>query len=62
MSIRTLKYAVQRDPANSQAIGYHATQQNAAYNDAGDMLNRKPELPQRSGQNHPNQQISDVAQ
>ena len=53
MSIRTLKFAVQRDPANSSAIGYHATQMNAAYNVAVDVLNREPELPKRSGKNHP---------
>ena len=51
--IRTLKFALLRDPANSRAIGYHATQQNAAYNHAVDVLNREPELPKRSGKNHP---------
>ena len=50
---RTLNFAVQRDPANSRAIGYHATQMNAAHNVAGDMLNGEPELPKRSGKNHP---------
>ena len=53
MSIRTLKFALRCDPANSRAIGYHATQQNAAYNHAVDVLNREPELPKRSGRNHP---------
>ena len=53
MSIRTLKFAVQRDPANSKAIGYHATQMNAAYNVGVDVLNHEPELPKRSGKNHP---------
>ena len=53
MSIRPLKFAVQRDQANSQAIGYHATQQNTAYKVAVDVLNREPELPKRSGKNHP---------
>ena len=52
-SIRTLKFAIQRDTANSSAIGYHATQMNAAYNVAVDVLNREPELPKRSGKNHP---------
>ena len=51
--IRTLKFALRSDPANSQAIGYHATQQNAAYNHAVDVLNREPELPKRSGRNCP---------
>ena len=51
--IRTLKFAVQRDAANSQAIGYHATQMNAAYNVGVDVLNHEPELPKRSGKNHP---------
>ena len=53
MSIRTLKFAIQRDPANSKAIGYHATQMNAAYNHAVDVLNREPELPKRSDKKHP---------
>ena len=53
MTIRTLKFALRYDPANSRAIGYHATQQNAAYNHAVDVLNREPELPKRSGRNHP---------
>ncbi len=30
--IRTMKFALRSDPANIRAIGYHATQQNAAYN------------------------------
>ena len=51
--IRTLKLALRHDPANSQAIGYHATQQNAAYNHGVDVLNREPNLPKRSGRNHP---------
>ena len=51
--LRTLKFAVQRDPANSQAIGYHAAQMNAAYNAAVDVLNREPELPKRSGKGRP---------
>ena len=53
MAIRTLKFALRYDPANSRAIGYQATQQNAAYNHAADVLNREPELPKRSGRNHP---------
>ena len=52
MTIRTLKFALHHDPANSWAIGYHATQQNAAYNHAVDALNREPNLPKRSGRNH----------
>ena len=51
--IRTLKFALRHNPANSRAIGYHATQQNAAYNHAVDVLNREPDLPKRSGRNHP---------
>ena len=51
--IRTLKLALRYDPANSQAIGYHATQQNSAYNVAVDVLNREPYLPKRSGKDHP---------
>ena len=51
--IRTLKFALRYDPTNSRAIGYHATQQNAAYNHAADLLNREPHLPKRSGKNHP---------
>ena len=43
--IRTLKFALYRDPANSRAIGYYVTQQNAAYNIAVDVLNREPDLP-----------------
>ena len=50
--IRTLKFALHYQPANSQAIGYYATQQNAAYNAAVDVLNREPELPKRSGRHH----------
>ena len=51
--IRTLKFTIRRDPANSQAIGYYATQQNAAYNAAVNVLNREPNLPKRSGSKHP---------
>ena len=51
--IRTLKFALHHDPANSRAIGYQATQQNAAYNVAVDVLNREPNLPKRSGKNAP---------
>ena len=51
--IRTLKFALRRNPANSQAMAYHATQQNLAYNHAVDVLNRQPNLPKRSGRNHP---------
>ena len=43
--IRTLQFALRHDPANSRAIGYHATQQNTAYNVAVDVLNREPNLP-----------------
>ena len=50
--IRTMKFALRYDPANGQAIGYHGTQQNAAYNHAVDVLNREPNLPKRSGKNH----------
>ena len=32
--IRTLRFALRHDPANSRAIGYYATQQNTAYNAA----------------------------
>ena len=49
MAIRTLKFPFRYDPTNSRAIGYLATQQNAAYNHAVDVLNREPELPKRSG-------------
>ena len=48
MDYRTLKFALRRNPANSQAIGYLATQQNSAYNHAADLLNREPHLPKRS--------------
>ena len=51
--IRTMKFALRRDLANSRAIGYHATQQNAAYNVAVDVLNREPNLPKRSNRNTP---------
>ena len=53
MSIRTLKFALRYNPDNSRAIGYYATQQNAAYNHAVDVLNREPHLPKRGGRNHP---------
>ena len=51
--IRTLTFALRRDPDTSRAIGHHATQQNLAYNHAVDVLNREPNLPKRSGKNHP---------
>ena len=51
--IRTLTFALRRDPDTSRAIGYYATQQNLAYNHAVDVLNQEPELPKRSGHNHP---------
>ena len=51
--LRTLQFALRRDPANSRAIGYCATQQNAAYNVGVDVLSREPELPKRSGKRHP---------
>ena len=51
--IRTLTFALRRDPDTSRAIGHHATQQNLAYNHAVDVLNREPHLPKRSGKNHP---------
>ena len=51
--IRTLKFALHYQPANSQAIGYYATQENAAYNAAVDVLNQEPDLPKRSGRHHP---------
>ena len=51
--IRTLRFALRHDPANSRSVGYHATQQNAAYNHAADVINREPDLPKRSGRNHP---------
>ena len=53
MDYRTLKFGLQYRPANSEAIGYHATQQNVAYNHAVDILNREPHLPKRSGRNQP---------
>ena len=53
MGIRTLKFALHRDPENSRAIGYMATHQNAAYNHGVDVLNREPQLPQRSGKHAP---------
>ena len=51
--IRPLKFALRCDPANNRSIGYHAIQQNAAYNHAVGVLNREPELPKRSGRNRP---------
>ena len=51
--IRTLTFALRRDPDTSRAIGYYTTQQNLAYNHAVDVLNREPNLPKRSGKNHP---------
>ncbi len=51
--IRTLKFALCHHPANSRAIGYYATQQNAAYNAAVDVLNREPKLPKRSNKRTP---------
>ena len=53
MTIRTLKFALRYDPATSQNIGYHATQQNAAYNAPVDVLNREPNLPKRSNKHTP---------
>ena len=53
MTIRTLKFALRYDPDNSRAIAYLATQQNAAYNHAVDLLNREPKLPKRSGKGKP---------
>ena len=38
--IRTRKFALRQDPANSQAIVCHATQQNAAHNIAVDGLSK----------------------
>ena len=51
--MRTLTFALHRDPDTSRNIGYHATQQNLAYNHAVDVLNREPNLPKRSRKNHP---------
>ena len=51
--IRTLKFALCHQPANNWTIGYYATQQNAAYNAAVNVLNREPDLPKRSGRHHP---------
>ena len=51
--IRTLKFALHHHPDVSNAIGYNATQQNAAYNVAVELLNREPDLPKRSGRKHP---------
>ena len=52
LAIRTLKFALRYDPANSRAIGHYATQQNTAYNVDGDVLNREPSWPKRSDRNH----------
>ncbi len=49
--ILTLKFALHHNSANSQAIGYFATQQNAPYNGAFDVINREPNLPRRSNRN-----------
>ena len=51
--LRTLKFALRHDLANSRAVGYQVTQQNAAYNRTVDVLNREPKLPKRSGRNQP---------
>ena len=51
--IHTLIFALRDDPAASRVIGYHATQQNAAYNAAVKILNREPSLPKRSDCKHP---------
>ena len=51
--IRTLKFAPRYDSANSKAIGYHATQQNATYSVAVDELNRGktcPRIPVQASQ------------
>ena len=59
--IRTLKFALRNDLAESKAISYHATQQNAAYNLAVYVVNREPELPKRSSRSHPyamNEQVA----
>ena len=52
MSIRTLIFPLTRDHANSQVIGYLATQQNAAYNHTVKILNHEPNLAKRSGKEH----------
>ena len=52
LAIRTLKFALRYDPANSRAIGHYATQQNTAYNVDGDVLNREPSWLKRSDRNH----------
>lgn len=41
---RTLKLPLRSDLANSKAVGYHGTQQNATYNVAAGVLNREYEL------------------
>ena len=52
--IRTLKLVLRHDTANSWPIVYHATQQNAAYNQAVDVPDHETALPKSSGRNHPN--------
>ena len=49
MAIRTLKFALRDDPANSRAIGYHAAQQNAAYHHAVDAVPKPVECPHQEG-------------
>ena len=51
--MRTLTFALRRDPDTSRDIGYHTTQQNHAYNHAVDVLNREPNLPKRNRKIHP---------
>ena len=46
--IRTLKFTLRNDLANSKAIGHHATLQNVAV----DVLNREPEPPKHSSRSH----------
>ena len=53
MGIHTLKFAIRHQPDNGRAVSYHATQQNLTYNHAVGVLNREPNLPKRSGRNHP---------
>lgn len=59
--IRTLKFALCHAPTNSVAIGYHATRQNPDHSIAVDLLNREPELPERSGRNHPDAMNNRIA-
>ena len=49
MSIPTPKFTLRDDPFNSQTIAYHATQQNAAYNHAVDVLSKGPKLSKDCG-------------